>query len=138
VYVTFDEVGARAAGLRVTRYNHLLAVLTAVVVVGAMQIMGVILVAAMLVVPVAAAAGADGFKRSIGAAVVAGQLATVTGVTLSYLYDVAAGGTIVLVAILVYACVLGWSRLRSRLTTGRARQAEDPNDQSAPVRGGED
>jgi len=95
VYVTFDEVGARAAGLDVTRYNQLLAVLTAVVVVGAMQIMGVILVAAMLVIPVAAATGVRGFKRSIGAAVCAGLIATVAGVTLSYVYDVAAGGTIV-------------------------------------------
>ena len=103
VYVTFDEVGARAAGLDVTRYNQLLAVLTAVVVVGAMQIMGVILVAAMLVIPVAAATGVRGFKRSIGAAMCAGLIATVAGVTLSYVYDVAAGGTIVLVAIAVYA-----------------------------------
>ncbi|MCU4802708.1 metal ABC transporter permease [Halobacteria archaeon HArc-gm2] len=105
VYVTFDEVGARAAGLDVTRYNQLLAVLTAVVVVGAMQIMGVILVAAMLVIPVAAATGVRGFKRSVAAAVGAGLVATVAGVTLSYVYDVAAGGTIVLVAIAVYAGV---------------------------------
>jgi len=103
VYVTFDEVGARAAGLDVTRYNQLLAVLTAVAVVGAMQIMGVILVAAMLVIPVAAATPVRGFKRSIGAAVCVGLLATTAGVTLSYLYDVAAGGTIVLVAIVTYA-----------------------------------
>jgi len=105
VYITFDAVGARAAGLAVTRYNQLLAVLTAVVVVGAMQIMGVILVAAMLVVPVAAATPVRGFKRSIGAAVAAGLLATVTGVSVSYRYDVAAGGSIVLVAIAVYVAV---------------------------------
>nr|WP_245778601.1 metal ABC transporter permease [Halomicrobium zhouii] len=112
VYVTFDEVGARAAGLDVTRYNQLLAVLTAVVVVGAMQIMGVILVAAMLVIPVAAATGVRGFKRSIGAAVCAGLVATVAGVTLSYVYDVAAGGTIVLVAIAVYAGATLATRVR--------------------------
>jgi zinc transport system permease protein len=57
----------------------------------------------MLVIPVAAATGVRGFKRSIGAAVCAGLIATVAGVTLSYVYDVAAGGTIVLVAIAVYA-----------------------------------
>jgi len=102
VYVTFDEVGARAAGLSVSRYNRLLAVLTAVVVVSAMQIMGVILVAAMLVIPVAAATSVGGYKRSMAAGVAAGQLATLSGVTLSYVYDVAAGGTIVLVAIGVY------------------------------------
>jgi zinc transport system permease protein len=132
VYITFDEVGARAAGLSVARYNQLLAVLTAVVVVGAMQIMGVILVAAMLVVPVAAATSLRGFKRSIAAAVGAGLFSTVTGVTLSYVYDVAAGGTIVLVAIGVYAAVtssararqLISNRLQTRLSTGAAAKPD--------------
>ncbi|MEF8901351.1 MAG: metal ABC transporter permease [Halovenus sp.] len=137
LYVTFDEVGARAAGLGVTRYNQLLAVLTAVVVVGAMQIMGVILVAAMLVVPVAAATSLRGFKRSIAAAVGAGLFSTVTGVTLSYLYDVAAGGTIVLVAIGVYAVVtsgvrvrrLVSNRLQNRLSTGATAAKPDGGDE---------
>ena len=105
LYATFDEVGARAAGLHVGRYNLLLVVLTAVVVVAAMQIMGVILVAAMLVIPVATAGGMRGFRRSVAAAVLAGLVATVSGATLSYVYDVAAGGSIVLVAIAVYAAV---------------------------------
>ncbi|WP_324665443.1 metal ABC transporter permease [Haloarcula sediminis] len=101
-YVTFDEVGARAAGLDVGRYNRLLVVLTAVVVVGSMQIMGVILVAAMLVVPVAAATAVSGFRRSVVAAVLVGQAATLTGTTLSYSYDIAAGGTIALVAVALF------------------------------------
>ena len=114
VYITFDEIGARASGIGVKRYNQLLAVLTAVVVVGTMQIMGVILVAAMLVVPVAAAAPVRGFKRSIAAAIGIAQLATITGVSLSYLYDVAAGGTIVLVGIGLYAASELGVRLRGR------------------------
>ncbi len=114
LYVTFDEVGARAAGIPVARYNRLLAVLTAVVVVGAMQIMGVILVAAMLVIPAATATPLRGFKRSIVGAVGAGLLATVAGVTLSYVYDVAAGGTIVLVAIAIYAASILAVRVRKR------------------------
>ena len=122
IYVTFDEVGARAAGLSVVRYNQLLAVLTAVVVVAAMQIMGVILVAAMLVIPVAAATSVPGFKRAIAAAVGAGLIATLTGVTLSYLYGVAAGGTIVLVAIAVY---VGSELLdRSGISTARAERLD--------------
>ncbi|MEF8863157.1 MAG: metal ABC transporter permease [Haloarculaceae archaeon] len=118
VYVTFDEVGARAAGLDVPRYNQLLAVLTAVVVVGAMQIMGIILVAAMLVIPVAAATSVRGFKRSITAGVCVGLASTVTGVTLSYVYDVAAGGTVVLVAIGVYVAVTFRVRVHQRVSRG--------------------
>ncbi|AXG08777.1 metal ABC transporter permease [Haloplanus rubicundus] len=112
LYVTFDAVGARAAGLDVERYNRVLAVLTAVVVVAAMQIMGVILVAAMLVIPVATATAVTGFKRALVAAVAAGQVATLAGVTLSYLYDVAAGGTVVLVAIAGYVAVAVAVRVR--------------------------
>jgi zinc transport system permease protein len=120
LYVTFDAVGARAAGLDVERYNRILAVLTAVVVVAAMQIMGVILVAAMLVIPVATATTVTGFKRALVAAVAAGQFATLTGVTLSYLYDVAAGGTVVLVAIAGYLGVTVAVRVRRR-AVGRRR-----------------
>jgi zinc transport system permease protein len=128
LYVTFDEVGARAAGLDVARYNRLLAVLTAVVVVGAMQIMGVILVAAMLVIPVATATPVDGFKRSVLAAVGAGGFATVVGVTLSYRYDVAAGGTIVLVAIAGYLAVVLGGRARHRFLLYRSTPASDAGD----------
>ncbi len=122
VFVTFDEVGARAAGLNVSQYNQLLAVLTAVVVVGAMQIMGVILVAAMLVVPVAAATPVRGFKRAIAAGVCVGLFATVTGVTLSYVYGIAAGGTIVLVAIGVYASSRVAALISQRLSRRNSTQ----------------
>jgi zinc transport system permease protein len=138
LYVTFDAVGARAAGLDVAHYNRLLAVLTAVVVVGAMQIMGVILVAAMLVVPVAAASVVDGFKRSVAAAVVAGQVATVTGVTFSYLYDVAAGGAIVLVAIAVYAVVRAADRASRRHAARRAAPGSPTGDTSTAAGSGDD
>ncbi|MFC7072182.1 metal ABC transporter permease [Halovenus rubra] len=117
LYITFDEVGARAAGISVRRYNQLLAVLTAVVVVAAMQIMGVILVAAMLVIPVASATSIRGFKRSIMGGVCLGLVSTVAGVTISYQYDVAAGGTIVLVAIAVYIVGMIGPRARNSLVS---------------------
>lgn len=71
VYVTIDETGARAARVHANLVNRLLAVVTAVVVMAAMQVMGIILVWAMLVVPVAAATAIRGFNRSIGVAIVA-------------------------------------------------------------------
>ncbi|WP_216087257.1 metal ABC transporter permease [Halopiger xanaduensis] len=107
LYVTFDTTGARAARLNVRLYKRLMVVLTALVVVSAMQIMGVILVAAMLVVPVAAAAlVARSFKRSILLAILVAEFAAVAGVTVSYSYGIAAGGSIVLAAIAIYAAVL--------------------------------
>lgn len=116
VYITFDETAARAAKIDVRWYNRLLVVLTAVVVVAAMQIMGVILVAAMLVVPVAATTEvAPSFKASVLMSVVVAQVAVVVGMTFSYLYGLAAGGMIVLVAIAVYAFMTAGPRVRARL-----------------------
>jgi zinc transport system permease protein len=128
LYITFDEIGARAAGISVTRYNQLLAVLTAVVVVSAMQIMGVILVAAMLVIPVAATTSVRGFKRSVVASIVVGLFSTVSGVTVSYIYDVAAGGTIVLVAIAVYGGATFSGRIGTRRTTQEGQYTTGAND----------
>jgi zinc transport system permease protein len=133
LHVTFDEIGARAAGLDVARYNRLLAVLTALIVVSAMQIMGVILVAAMLVIPVAATTSVDGFKRSILASIGVGQFATSTGVTVSYWYDVAAGGTIVLMAITAYLAVKLGGQLQRRRVGYRRERASDAESRSSTV-----
>ncbi|WP_281193450.1 metal ABC transporter permease [Halorubrum sp. F4] len=115
LYVTFDETAARVAGLNVSWYNRLMTTLTAMVVVGAMQIMGVILVAAMLVVPVAAAAQvARGFREALLASVVLAEIAVIVGITLSYRYEATAGGTIVLVAVAVYVGMVLAGKLQSR------------------------
>jgi zinc transport system permease protein len=103
LYVTFDETAARVAGLNVPWYNRIMTMLTAMVVVGAMQIMGVILVAAMLVVPVAGAAQlARSFREALLASVILAEIAVLVGITLSFHYEATAGGTIVLVAVAVY------------------------------------
>lgn len=119
VYITFDETAARAAKINVRWYNRLLVALTAVVVVAAMQIMGVILVAAMLVVPVAATTEvAPSFKASVLMSVAVAQAAVVAGMTLSYAYGVAAGGTIVLSAIAIYGAATVLPRLGRRVKLG--------------------
>ena len=132
LYVTFDETAARVAGLDVRWYNRLMTSLTAMVVVGAMQIMGVILVAAMLVVPVAAAAQvARGFREALLASVVLAEIAVIVGITLSYRYEATAGGTIVLVAVAVYVGMVLAGKLQSRREVGEgsgtATTAVDPD-----------
>ncbi|WP_280535234.1 metal ABC transporter permease [Halopenitus sp. POP-27] len=110
LYVTFDETAAAVSGIPVNWYNRLLVVLTALVVVGAMQILGVILVAAMLVVPVAGATQlARSFTESILIAVVLAELAVVLGIAVAYYGGATGGPVIVLVAVGLYvvASVLG-------------------------------
>jgi len=103
VYITFDEQTATAVRFNVRGYNALLIVLTALVIVGAMQILGVILVAAMLVVPVAAASLlSTGFKTALYTAIVIGVGSVISGIGISWTYSLRPGATIVVVAIGVY------------------------------------
>ncbi|WP_411964234.1 metal ABC transporter permease [Haloferax sp. YSMS24] len=116
LYVTFDETAAAVSGISVTWYNRVMVMLTALVVVGAMQIMGVILVAAMLVVPVAAAAQmARSFSESLLVSVVLAELAVLLGIGVSYYGEATAGGVIVLVAVAIYVVSVVVGKLQARV-----------------------
>ncbi|GCF12598.1 ABC transporter permease [Haloarcula mannanilytica] len=120
LYVTFDETAAEVAGLPVDWYNRLMVMLTALVVVGAMQIMGVILVAAMLVVPVAGATQVSrSFSESLLVAIVLAELAVLLGIGLAYYGGATAGGVIVLVAVGIYVCTVVVGKVQTAMETER-------------------
>lgn len=94
-----DEEAARVAGLPVDGLNLALAVLTAVTVVAGMRIVGVLLVAALMVLPVGAAQRlARSFRSTMLAASGIGGLSVVIGLAAARQWGLAPGGTIVLVA----------------------------------------
>ncbi len=110
-FVTFDEQAAEVAGFSARGYNSLLIVMTAVVVVGAMQILGVILVAAMIVVPVAAASQVSlSFRETVYLSVIAGHVSVVGGLAFAHHYSLPPGGSIVVVAILLYLLAVATSK----------------------------
>ncbi|MFC6874517.1 metal ABC transporter permease [Halobellus marinus] len=114
LYVTFDETAAAVSGIPVNWYNRVMVMLTALVVVGAMQIMGVILVAAMLVVPVAGATQVSrSFSESLVVSVVLAELAVLLGIGVAYYGGVTAGGAIVLVAVAIYVCAVVLGKVQS-------------------------
>ena len=95
-----DEEFARAAGLRVRAYNVTTSVLAAVTVTVAMRTVGLLLVSALMVVPVATAQQLSrGFKVTILIAMVLGAASSVVGVATAFYVDVAPGATIVLLAL---------------------------------------
>jgi zinc transport system permease protein len=115
LYVTFDETAAEVAGIPVNWYNRVMVMLTALVVVGAMQIMGVILVAAMLVVPVAGATQVSrSFSSSLLVSVVLAELSVLLGIGVAYYGEATAGGVIVLVAVAIYVGCVGIGKLLAR------------------------
>ena len=102
--VAQDEEFARVAGLRVRGYNLLIAVLAAVSVTVAMRTVGLLLVSALMVVPVATAQQVTrSFRTTLGAAMVLGTVASVGGLVISAFASfharVAPGPTIVLLAL---------------------------------------
>ena len=123
--VSQDEDFARVAGLPVRTYNLLVAVLAAVTVTVAMRTVGLLLVSALMVVPVAASQQvARSFRTTIGAAVAFGALAAVGGLLLSAYasleldVSVAPGPAIVLLALGFFVATWpmgAWLRRRQRL-----------------------
>jgi zinc transport system permease protein len=104
--IVTDEDWATVAGLPVSTLNSLLAVLTACAIVGAMRIVGILLIAALMVLPVASAQLlARSFRGTLGWAVAVGVGSVVVGLLASWYLDVAPSGAIVLVAALFFAIV---------------------------------
>lgn len=114
-----DEEYARVSGLPVRTLNLLMAVTTAVTVTIAMRTVGLLLVSALMVVPVAAAQQVTrGFRTTMAAAMVIGVGAAAAGVVTAGELDTAPGATIVIVAIAVFlALAVGgatWRALKRR------------------------
>lgn len=99
-----DEEGSRVSGVPVDLLSTVLAVLTPLTVVLAMRAVGLLLVAAMMVLPVGAArARAHSFKGTLLGGVLAGVISVIVGLALSRIGGLAPGGTIVLVAAALFA-----------------------------------
>ena len=99
VAVVVDEEGARVAGLPVAPLNALTAALAAVTIALSMRVVGILLIAALMVLPVIAAARVAWSMRSTMAIGMGIGLASVlAGITTAYYADLPPGGTTVLVA----------------------------------------
>ncbi|WP_130013700.1 metal ABC transporter permease [Serinicoccus sediminis] len=123
--VAGDEEFARASGLPVLALNIVLAVLTAVTVVVAMRVIGLLLISALMIIPNAAAQQLSAsFRSATWWAVGIGVVSSVGGVATSYYADTASGGTIVLLAIALFAVAVLGGVLRKAVATARHRRAE--------------
>lgn len=100
VQSTFDPDMARVSGVKVGLVNIVLAVLTGVAVTLSMRVVGALLVGALIVFPVLAGLQiARGFRTTLLASSALGVVSVFTGLTISFYWDIAAGGAIVLTAL---------------------------------------
>jgi zinc transport system permease protein len=105
--LSFDEATARVSGIRVGTLNMLVAVTTAVTVSLGMRVVGLLMVAALMVIPVATALQLGrGFRATLVFSVLFSMVSLTTGLAASYYLDLPPGGAIVLAAVGLFLAML--------------------------------
>jgi len=119
--ITLNEDLARTSGVPVGALNLLLTVLTALTTVVAMRMVGVLLVSAMIVIPTLTGfALGKSFHTATAIAIGIALLSMISGLVAAYYLRLAAGGAVVLAALLIFAVASLWRR-RPRATPREAR-----------------
>ena len=122
--VSHDEDFARASGLPVRALNIAIAVIAALTVTVSMRVVGLLLVSALMIIPVAVAQlVTTSFRRTMAVAVGVGVTVCIVGLSITYWQEQSPGATIVILAVLIYAFVAALRPLVLR----RRRAGRDPH-----------
>lgn len=124
--VCADEDYACTQGLPRRALSMVIVVMAAITVAVAMRTVGLMLVSALMVIPVATANNlVQGFRRGLALAMALGLALALGGVVCSFYLDSATGATIVVVAIAVFICSLPVNSLLERRRRSSRATAED-------------
>lgn len=107
--ITFDENFSRATGLKVSRYNTLLAILTALTIVLGMRMMGAMLISSLIIFPALTAMRLlRSFRGVVLCAAVTSVVCFCAGLTISFVYSTPVGATVVAanLAVFLAACAI--------------------------------
>lgn len=109
-----DEDLARVSGVRVRIISTVFMILAAITVTAALQMVGVLLIGALMVVPVLAAMQLRfGFRSTLLLSVLFSVFSVLTGFALAYRFNLASGGAIVIVSVVLFAGSYIVGRLRA-------------------------
>lgn len=110
-FLSFDEEHAIVSGIRGKWIHIVFILIVAFVIAVSMQIVGVLLVSALMTLPVAASIRvAKGFKQTIFLSIIIGECSVIGGLILAYYLDIAPGGTIVLLSAIILVLILIFKR----------------------------
>ncbi|MDZ5470969.1 metal ABC transporter permease (plasmid) [Bacillus sp. 31A1R] len=119
--LSFDEEHAKAAGIPSKRIHFIFIIMVALVIAASMRVVGILLVSSLMTLPVAASIRiANGFKQTIFFSVLFGEIAVLGGLTLSYYLDLAPGGTIVMISVLILIIAILFKQLYSRFSVPKS------------------
>ncbi len=122
VYTTFDEIQARASGIRTWVFDYMISIVAGIAVIASIPIVGVLVISALLVLPALTSIQiARSFKQTVILSPIFGLISVVLGLLLSLIINSAAGATIVVVGLLIFAIVLGLSKF-NRATISRGNR----------------
>jgi zinc transport system permease protein len=111
--VTFDQEYAGITGIKTERINIILMFLTAVTVVLAIKVVGILLVSALLILPaVTALQIAKGFKSAMLISALVAIISVMIGITVSFFLDLPAGATIVMCNVVFFCSALALKNYR--------------------------
>ena len=106
LFISFDPIGAKVAGLSVKLFDNIFLAVLSLAIIGSVQAVGIILVLSMLITPAAAAKLImKGFPSSMTVGSVFGVLASVSGLYLSYYLDFPSGPSMALAATSIFIIV---------------------------------
>ena len=100
LHLTFNEEQAKLGGLQTTLLNYAFVILASITVVTSFRLVGMLLISALIVIPnITAMMFGKGFKKTVGISLGISVFSVITGILVSYYLNVAASGTIVIIAV---------------------------------------
>ncbi|WP_273129888.1 metal ABC transporter permease [Metabacillus sp. HB246100] len=109
--LSFDEEHATASGIHAKWIHFIFILIVALVIAASMRIVGILLVSSLMTLPVAASIRiSKGFKQTIFFSVLFGEISVIIGLFISYYLDLAPGGTIVILSVLILVLTILWTK----------------------------
>lgn len=110
--LSFDEEYAKASGIAAKSIHFIFIILVALVIAASMRIVGILLVSSLMTLPVAASIRiAKGFRQAIILSVIFGEASVLGGLSLAYYLDLAPGGTIVMLSVLILILAIFYKKI---------------------------
>lgn len=114
--LSFDEEYAKVSGLKAKVFDVIFMVLVALVIASSMRIVGILLVSSLMTLPVAAAIRiAKGFKQTILLSILFGEIAVIGGLFTAYYLNLAPGGAIVIISVLLLIVTILYQKIRQKI-----------------------
>ncbi|MEH7353173.1 metal ABC transporter permease [Neobacillus drentensis] len=114
--LSFDEEHAKASGIAAKSIHFIFIVMVALVIAASMRIVGILLVSSLMTLPVAASIRiANGFKQTIFFSILFGEISVLGGLFSAYYLDLAPGGTIVILAVLILVLTILYKKFTSAI-----------------------